>query len=301
MEQEEGSKQKELSIGHEKVQDLLYSDQLSWQSIIYDLINSEQLDPWDVDISSLAEGYLDRIKELEEANFFVSSKILLAASLLLRIKSELLLNSHLQSLDDILFGKKEEKKYSQERIELEDEIPDLIPRTPLPRHKKVTLQELMGALGKAIKTETRRIKRVVVSRQQEIETSISVPKKTVNLKDKIKDIYDNLRSLFESRKERLAFSEFAGQTSSDRISTFIPLLHLDNQRKVFLEQEGHLDEIWIWMKNLYEKHYAEELEAMKKEVEAELEESSKELDSEERRRVEKLNEDFENPLADLAD
>src|SRR3989338_4821530 len=137
-------------VGQEQIHGLLFGNELSWHSIIYDLINSEQLDPWDIDICLLSNKYLETVRKLEEANFFVSSKVLFAASLLLRIKSEILLNHYLPSLDDILFGNKAEKKYTQERLELDEEIPELVPRSPLPRYKKVTLQELMMALGKAI-------------------------------------------------------------------------------------------------------------------------------------------------------
>ena len=46
------------------------------------------------------------MQKLEEADFFISSKVLLAACLLLRIKSEILLNQYIKSIDEILFGKK---------------------------------------------------------------------------------------------------------------------------------------------------------------------------------------------------
>ena len=129
-------------VGQEQIHGLLFGDKLSWQALIYDLINTERLNPWDIDISLLANKYLEKVKLLEEANFFVSSKVLLAAALLLRMKSEILLDHHIPFLDAILYGRKEEgKKYVQERIELDEEMPDLIPRTPLPRTRKVSLEE----------------------------------------------------------------------------------------------------------------------------------------------------------------
>jgi len=254
-------------VGQDQIHRLLFGEKLSWQAIIYDLINSEQLDPWNIDISLLSKKYLEKVRELEEHNFFVSSKVLLATALLLRIKSEILLNQDLKSLDDILFGKKEEKKYTQERIELEDEIPDLIPRTPLPRHRRVSLQDLMAALGKAIKTENRRIKRVIVERQQEFETSLSLPKKTINIRDQIRAMYKKLKEIFSKKEDRLAFSDLSGKSKEEKISAFIPLLHLDDQHKVMLEQDGHFEEIYIWLKDLYEKKHSEKLEQMAKEVE----------------------------------
>jgi len=263
----DGKQPKKEKIGQEQIHNLLFGEQLSWQAIMYDLINTEQLDPWDIDLSVLSQKYLERVRTLEEANFFVSSKVLLAASLLLRIKSEILLNHELPGLDNILFGKKEQKKYVQERIELDDEIPDLIPRTPLPRFRKVTLQELMSALGQAINTENRRIRKVVTAKQQEIETAIALPKRRINLQGKIREIYGKLKTLFSQKETKVKFSDISGNSTEERISNFIPLLHLDNQHKVFLEQDQHFEEIYIWLKHLYEKENRKELEKMRAEVE----------------------------------
>jgi len=284
-------------VAQEQIHGLIFSETLSWQAIIYDLINTEQLDPWDVDISLLANKFLVKVRELEEANFFISSKVLLAASLLLRLKSEILLNHDLPGLDEILFGKKEDKKYVQERIELDEEIPCLVPRTPLPRFKKVTLQELMEALGKAIKTETRRITRIAVARQHELEATLTLPKTKINIKDQIRDIYSRLKDIFSKRETKLAFSELAGKSKEERIATFVPLLHLDNQQKVWLEQDGHFEEIWILLKNVYEKQNADSLEKMRKEVEAELDNMNN-LTEDEKARADEIENDFRNPLGE---
>ncbi len=284
------------SAAQEQIQNLLFGEQVSWQSIIYDLINTEQLDPWDIDLVVLTNRFLEKIKELEEANFFISSKVLLAAALLLRIKSEVLLHNYIPTLDEILFGKKEEKTYRQERIELEEDIPMLIPRTPLPRSRRVSLEELMQALGKAIKTENRRIKKVILARQQELETSLSLPRTRINLKDQTKEVYAKLRRKFAQDQRRFAFTEIIGQNNNreTRLATFVPLLHLDYQHKVLLEQEAHLEEIWIWLKNHYEETHKEELEKLKKEVEQAL--SEEDLSPEEQERAEEIENDFKNPI-----
>lgn len=279
-------------VGQEQIHGLLFGEKLSWQSIIYDLINTEQLDPWDIDISLLANKYIERIKTLEEENFFISSKVLLAAALLLRMKSEILLNQDIPGLDAILFGKKEEKKYHQERIELDEEIPSLVVRTPLPRYKKVSLDELMKALGNAIKTETRRIRRIVITKQQEFEASLSLPKQKINIQDKIKEVYARLEDIFSKQEDKLAFSKLAGEKDEERVATFIPLLHLDTQHKVWLEQNGHLEEIWILLKRIYEKQNAEMLEKMRLEVEEDM----KLFNEEQKKRLEEFNDGFDNPI-----
>ena len=255
------TKKNVTKVGQAQIEDLLFGEQLSWQTIIYDLINTEQLDPWDLDLVVLANSFLEKVKTMEETNFFVSSKVLLATSLLLRLKSEVLLNEYLPSLDAIFFGKKEDKRYIQERIELDEDIPGLIPRTPLPRYRRISLQELMSALGKAINTENRRIRRVVLSRQQEFETALSLPRTHINLKDRINTIFSLLRVHFASGKEKVAFSDISGKTNFEKISNFVPLLHLDNQKRVWLDQEEHFNEIWVWLHSHYFEHYGNTLYA----------------------------------------
>lgn len=271
-------------VDQDQIHELLFKETLSWQAIIYDLINTEQLNPWDIDLTLLSQKYLEKVRSLEDANFFVSSKVLYAAALLLRIKAEVVLNHDLRTLDEILMGKKEEHTYTQERIELEGTIPELVPRTPLPRFKRVTLDELMSALGKAIATETRRIRKVVLVKQQEKETAISLPKQHINLKEHIEHIYSRLQRAFSSRTERLGFSELLAQehgSREDRVAAFVALLHLDNQQRVWLEQPEHFEEIWILLKELYMQQNHERLEAIRTEVAAFFEQAAKEADAEE--------------------
>jgi len=242
-----------INVKQEQIHDLLFSREIGWQDIIYDLINTEQLDPWDINIVLITDKYMEKLEKLEEADFFISSKVLLAAALLLRIKSELLLTKYMKSIDEILFGRKEEKKYQLERIQLDEEIPDLMPRSPIPRFKKVTLQELMEALDKAIITENRRIKKVLITKNALRESSLSLPRQTYSIKDKIEEIYKKLFSHFDSHKEfkKISFSQFVGDNKEERIISFNPLLHLENQQKIWMEQKEPFGEIQIWMKKTY--------------------------------------------------
>lgn len=240
-------KQKEemKKIYYDELYDLLTSQELSWHAIIQDLIRSEQLDPWDIDLSLLTRKYLEKVKELEEANFFVSSKILLAAAILLRIKSELLLEKYIKSIDEILFNKPEKKEKPVEEIRL-GEVSEIFPRTPVPRFRKVTLQELMSALNKAISTEQRRIRKEIEVKQAMHEATILLPRKKINISEKIHEVYNKIKKLFQIKQgKRLSFTELAGNKKEERIVTFLPLLHLDSQEKVSLEQKKHFDEIFI--------------------------------------------------------
>jgi len=235
-------------VGHEELYSLLVSRELSWQQIIYDLISSEQLDPWNIDLIKLTQRYVEKIKELEEASFFISSKVLLAAAILLRIKSELLIDRYIKSLDEILFGKEEKKEKPPIEINLDD-VAELFPKTPLPRQRKVTLPELMSALNKAMTTEHRRIKKEIAVRHAITRFDHLIPKKSINIRFKIKEIYQKIKAFFSKNKiEKMAFTQLSS-SKEEKLATFSPLLHLDNQERILLQQLKHFDEIYIYMKN----------------------------------------------------
>jgi segregation and condensation protein A len=286
-------KEEKIPVIQEQVHKILFNNEIGWQEIIYDLINTEQLNPWDINITILTEKYLEKITSMEEADFFISSKVLLAASFLLRIKSEILLNKYIQSIDDILFGKKEKEKTVLERIELDEVIPELIPKSPIPRFKKVTLNELMDSLNRAIGTENRRISKEILNKNALRETSFSIPKRRFSIKNKIREIYEDLFTHFEKNNDqkKISFTKFVGNNKTERIIAFSPLLHLENQKKVWLEQENHFDEIHIWLKKIYLKHNPDPF--------ADLREDIKELDDEKKQRIKKINKDFENPVGEM--
>lgn len=285
-------KEEKISIKQEQVHDIIFSREIGWQEIIYDLINTEQLDPWDINITLLTDKYLQKIQELEESDFFVSSKVLLAAALLLRIKSEILLNRYIKSIDEILFGKKEQKQKPLERIELDEILPELMPRSPMPRFRKVSLKELIDSLNKAIITENRRIKKEIINNNALRESGISLPKSRYKIKDKIEEIYKKLFGRLSDERKKVSYSEFIGSDKEERIFSFSPLLHLEHQKKVWLEQENHFEEIYIWLKETYLKDNPDPFADLKTEFEQELEN----LDEESAERMENIENDFENPV-----
>lgn len=249
----EGENKGEISMKQDQIHDLLFSKEIGWQSIIYDLINTDQLDPWDIDINLLVKKYLEKIQKLEEQDFFISSKVLLAAALLLRIKSEILLNEYIKSIDEILFGKKEKEIAKPlEKIDLEDGIPDLIPRSPVPRFRRITLKELVDSLDKAIITENRRIKREIIEKNIIRDSSLKIHKKIFSAKDMVKKIYDKILKNLEGL-EKVHFKKISGDKKEERIISFNSLFYLETQNKIWIEQSEHFGEIHIWRKKDYLK------------------------------------------------
>ncbi len=263
--------------------DFIIREELGWQTIIYDLIRTEQLDPWDIDIGILADKYIEKIQQLEEADFFISSKVLLACSLLLRLKSEILANNYIQDLNNELYGNREEKRYEIERIEIDEgDLPLIIPITPMTRHKKVTLKELMKALNQAIETENRRIKREIKEKQTEKSVLTILPKDYTPLKTQIKNIFNFIKSHNEKGNGHIKFSTLA-PSKEEKLTSFVPILYLSNDNRIYLRQQNPFDDIHIYFEKI-----KEETEEIERELEL--------LDKEE---IVESEENFEEELEDL--
>jgi chromatin segregation and condensation protein Rec8/ScpA/Scc1 (kleisin family) len=191
---------------------------------------------------------------MEDANFFISSKVLLACSLLLRLKSEILINEYIRELDEALYGRKNDKRYELERIELdEDELPILVPRTPMPRYKKVTLEELMRSLNQAMETENRRIKRDIRVRQANKSALVVLPDKNrVPLKSRIALVLKRIKEhLRQPANDHMKFSYLA-PTREERLLAFVPILHLSNNEEIYLYQQEHFGEIHMKLEKMEE-------------------------------------------------
>lgn len=236
-------------------------EEITWHSMLHDLVKTEGMDPWDIDISQLAKLYIDTVKELKEHDFRVSGKVLLAAAILLKLKSHRLVDEELGEFDRLLKGEDEElpdellfdedDEWAQEREDLKEA--QLIPRTPQPRKRKVSIYDLVAALEQALEVKKRRVWNAAPPQNFE------PPKKSRDITEIIKDVYGKIRSFFSTEEQKkMTFSQLIpSQSKDDKVTTFIPLLHLSQQRKIDLEQEEPFGEIGI---SLYTKKVEEETE-----------------------------------------
>ena len=229
----------------EKIYDLILNeDEITWQSIIYDLVKTEEMDPWDINISLLSEKYLVKIRELQEFNFFISGRIVLAASLLLRIKSVRLLEQDFADFDNLLFSQDEENLLTddlEQGSKFKGEVPDLLIKTPLARKRKVNLNDLMKALEQALEVQN---KRLIRKEDEKIIREIPIIRK-IDVSALIKRLYAKITSLFSS-KQTITFRELLpSEKREDKVVTFLPLLHLENQGKINLTQNEPFGEIFI--------------------------------------------------------
>ncbi len=234
-------------VMEDKIYDMLMrEDEITWQTILQDLVKSEEMNPWDIDIGVLAKRYIETIKKMQEMNFFISGKVILASSILLKIKSDKLIGEDIAGFDNLLYGNEEEIEDLDDFVQEERpvfNVPGLAIKSPQKRKRKVSIQDLISALQKALDVDKRKKLRRL---EEEAYEAPRPPEKKVDVGQLIKDVYSRVLGFF-TRKEKVNFTKLVGEnaTRDDRIYTIIPLLHLRNNDQIELEQAEHFGEIEI--------------------------------------------------------
>lgn len=222
----------------------MQGDEITWQSLIYDLVKAEGMDPWDIDVSKLAHRYIEMLKKIKEMDLRVSGKVVLAAAILLKVKSNYLLEEDVLNFDKLMHPDEYTEdalyEHEQKKLSFDPTGARLIPRTPQPRKRKVSIYELVDALRQALEVKRRR---------KEILESINIrlPEKKIDISKLIEILYQKIENHL-SERDGLTFSQLVkSNKKEDIINEFVPLLHLSNQHKVDLEQQSHFGEIEIML------------------------------------------------------
>ncbi len=207
----------------------------TWRELLVELVATDKLDPWNIDIARIVDGYIGFIKRMKVLDLHVPANIILAASILLRMKSESF------KVFDI-------PEPVEDMVDLPGEpriIPDvqpLVPRLRMQPNKRVTLYELMSALDEVMKLKEKRELFV-----QAASTPVQFYINNEDIDQKIETIY----SMVQSHSDKTGMTTFAYLSSnfdhSERIllDLFIPLLFLAHKQRIIIMQEKFFDEILI--------------------------------------------------------
>jgi chromatin segregation and condensation protein Rec8/ScpA/Scc1 (kleisin family) len=129
--------------------------------------------------------------------------------------------------------------------QIRQELSNLSLKPPIERHvkRKVTLEELVDALNKAMRVEEKKekVKRILGRRlRNEIGEEEDIEIRINELMSEI----DGL--LFKLKSEKVEFSKIVEKWERDEIiRNFMPLLYLSSRGKVETEQEEFFKEIFI--------------------------------------------------------
>lgn len=224
----------------EKILKMIIEKQ-SWEDVIYYVVGVEQLDPWNVDLVKLTEGFLKFLKHSEEVDFRIPAKIVFVAAILLRLKSDYLsiFEEREPEVEEML---KESKPF--EELGIDPNLAQLgYPMKRIPR-RQVTLDELMGALRKALTVKERKEVRRKLWREK-IEANVVV--ETEDIEVRIERIYKNIEELLQKLgRDKVEFKQLLKEWSREKVvEHLVPLLHLEQQEKISTEQEEFFKPLWI--------------------------------------------------------
>ena len=206
----------------------------TWRELLVELVESEKLDPWDIDIVKVVDSYVKAVRKMQVMDLHIPANIILAASILLRMKSD--------TINMLQVDTMSEPDEEPQATRILPDVPALMPRLRLQPRRKVTLNELMDALNDAIKINEQR-EFITRSRTEPISITIS--------KDDIDEKVNVTYALVKNNADKEGMATFAalskGFSSIEGIllNLFVPLLFLAQRGDVLLMQDEFFNEIFV--------------------------------------------------------
>lgn len=219
-----------------------------WETVLQRF--TEDMDPWAIDIVTLAERYKSYIDQMERFDLDVPGRIVLICAVLLRMKTDVVRDLYGEDAEQEaeeemaeMFGEMEE-----EWEEVEDEaqlrIPEAVPTPPVKRRsvRKVTLDELKGALEKALDVQERREERQEERRDEDYGVEVEEE----DITDRLNSLYSRLKSFLGKGKDAVTFSDIVeDEAREETLNKFVHIMHLETDERVRCMQEEWLGDIEI--------------------------------------------------------
>jgi segregation and condensation protein A len=236
--------QKEKEV--EDIDFIKFIENPTWKDVLMGLINSEKIDPWNIDVSEITTKYLEVITKMKNLDLHLPGNLILAASILVRIKSNDLIFKEEENLYDYgMEGLPEELMFSVDGINNSDSTNfELAYKQKLPRMRKVTLEELMGAVEEAIKEESKREIKIKENKKEKFIMPIKIDTKKVDVEKIIKNTYNKITEKSDEYG-MVSFNNITNNETKDKIYSMIAILYLETHEYVTIIQETFFGEIII--------------------------------------------------------
>ncbi len=213
----------------------LVNNEATWRDLLLDLAEKNKLDPWNIDIIDIVDKYIDTVKKLRVLDLRVPANIILAAAILLRLKSNYI------SLQDYA----ETEEASQAGFERPNIVVDTLNfRLRLPPTRKISLTELISALDEAMK-----IKETRLSPSEKPLPFIPIKLENFDIEAETEKLYDIMKeNVDKSNMVTFSYLSRLSSINDPLLGLFIPLLFLAHKDKVTMIQEKFFSEIIIALK-----------------------------------------------------
>jgi len=211
----------------------------TWKDILLELISSNSIDPWNIDLVELADVFIKQVRKMESMDFVIQANVILAASLLLKYKSNYLkFLSYQSEMPEFLPGEEPEQP-----VGIED-LPQLTLSSRIPPKRQVTLEELIGEMERIIQYDD--VERVRIPRGAIVET--------LELELNEHDIEKDMESVLAKVRENTdpggwsLFSRITeGYGMRETVYTLLCLLYLVQLDAIDIRQDEMFGEIFVFL------------------------------------------------------
>jgi len=218
----------------------------SWEGVLHRL--TADMDPWDIDVSELAHRYRDYLHALRELEFEIPGRMVLTCSILLRMKSDLLLAQERATDRDGLVAELDEAVDDalQGGIDPVDPSDFRLPIVRAPR-RQVTLLDLRTALHGAMKVSRRRAERLIehVDLEDEYDPFEAFELGGADFAERLKRLLDKIKNLLSGRRVLSFFRLLDKGDKEERVDRFFEILHLAAEGQISCTQKEFLGDISI--------------------------------------------------------
>lgn len=217
-----------MSVNEFDIEELVA--EATWKDMLLELVKKNELDPWDIDITDIVERYVDAVKRMKVLDLRVPANIILAAAILLRLKSELL---------------QIEEQVQQEAGEEPGAPVDYVPpngitlRMRLQPRRRVALSELIAALEEAMKLKE-------YKEQAAAPATVPIHLEHTDIEAEIESVFSLVKAHADSSR-MVTYSTLCEVANKENnlVSIFVPLLFLASKAKLLLVQETFFGEIVV--------------------------------------------------------
>jgi chromatin segregation and condensation protein Rec8/ScpA/Scc1 (kleisin family) len=200
--------------------------------LLTDVLQLENIEPWNVDVGKLIAGFLQEMRRLGDIDFRVSGNALYSASVIFMKKTRELVELGL---------------LTPEATEEEEElvIPKILPPFRL-SNRRVTLEELLLAMDRVLSKGVRD-RPIPSSRRRRVDLeplSLATEAARANIEETIAEVYSDISKIIKT-DEVIRFTDLlVNNTRREIVRVFFSLLHLYARALIDIWMDKH-DVIWV--------------------------------------------------------
>jgi len=208
--------------------------------LVFELVLSNDLDPWDVDLMKFAKLYGQRM-HTEEVDFIVAGKLMHMAWSILHLQSREVLSLN-ERREELYFGEWDTESFDQfvehPLPEIDLDVPDCVELTEVVRHRctrPVSLVDLLDAFDTAqqeveIALNRQRVREQLLKAQEKFDGKS-------HSDDQEKDVAETWARIERCGSGPIALEDLFEDDKEDKIKVFVSLLFLARSGKISLWQD----------------------------------------------------------------